>query len=280
MTGVRTAVITVVRGRHEHLAMQERGLASSWTKAGLRCIVSMSDPAIRQLAPGDAEVIDCDEATGELPLARARNLGARRSIELGAELLIFLDVDCVPGRSMIGRYIDAYRRLGGSALFGGPVTYLGPSQDGYRLECLPTLTNPHPARPAPADGVLVAENDHNLFWSLSFAVSATTWRAIGGFCEQYVGYGAEDTDFAATAAARGVPLFWVGGAHAYHQYHPVSDPPIEHLAAIVSNARVFHQRWGRWPMPDWLDAFERSGVLTRHGGRIAVTDRGESRRTD
>jgi len=112
---------------------------------------------------------------------------------------------------------------------------------------------------------LVAESNHDLFWSLSFAVSATTWRRIGGFCERYVGYGAEDTDFAATAAARNFPLIWVGGAHAYRQYHPVSDPRIKHVEAIVANAHVFHTRWGRWPMSGWLNAFERDGLVTRHG---------------
>ncbi len=132
------------------------------------------------------------------------------------------------------------------------------------------MTDPHPARPAP--GVLLAEPNHDLFSSLSFAVSAMTWRRIGGFCEQYAGYGAEDTDFAATAAAQVIPLIWVGGANAYHQYHPVSDPPVEHVEAIVANACVFRRRWGRWPMSGWLNAFERNGLLTRHGDQITIKE--------
>ena len=52
---------------------------------------------------------------------------------------------------------------------------------------------------------------------------------------------------------------WVGGAHAFHQFHPISDPPIEHLDDIVANAVVFHRRWGWWPMQGWLDAFETKG---------------------
>ncbi|MFD0427690.1 glycosyltransferase family 2 protein [Streptomyces zhihengii] len=48
---------------------------------------------------------------------------------------------------------------------------------------------------------------------------------MGGFCEQYTGYGGEDTDFAATATRSGVDLWWVGGAEAYHQHHPVHTPP-------------------------------------------------------
>jgi hypothetical protein len=274
VSGAATAVVTVVSGRHDHLAVQEAGLAASEVTAGIRVLVSMSDPAIKDLAAADAHVIECDSTAGELPLALARNLGAQRGLDLGAELLIFLDVDCVPGSTLIGRYIDAYHRVDGDALFAGPVTYLPPSSCGYRVESLPQLTDPHPARPAPAQGALVIEPNHDLFWSLSFGVSAATWRRIGGFCEDYVGYGAEDTDFAATAAAQGIPLIWVGGADAYHQHHPVSDPPIEHLDDIVANARIFRGRWGRWPMPGWLDAFEERGMLTRNGEQIAVTTRG------
>ena len=45
------------------------------------------------------------------------------------------------------------------------------------------------------------EADYELLWSLSFALTATAWRRIGGFYDRYRGYGAEDTDFALTARA-------------------------------------------------------------------------------
>ena len=59
-----------------------------------------------------------------------------------------------------------------------------------------------------------------LFWSLSFATGVADWHRFGGFCEQFRGYGAEDTDFAFRAADRGARLAWVGGATAYHPHHP------------------------------------------------------------
>jgi GT2 family glycosyltransferase len=100
-----------------------------------------------------------------------------------------------------------------------------------------------------------------LFWSLSFAVTADTWLAVGGFEESYEGYGGEDTDFAFTARAAGVPLVWVGGAHAYHQYHPTSAPPWQHLDDILRNGRLFADRWGSWPMEGWLEAFAAAGAI-------------------
>ncbi|WP_425466922.1 galactosyltransferase-related protein [Rarobacter faecitabidus] len=58
--------------------------------------------------------------------------------------------------------------------------------------------SPHPARPAPAPGEIVAGGSYDLFWSLTFALSSATWQRIGGFDEGYCGYGGEDTDFAST----------------------------------------------------------------------------------
>ena len=85
--------------------------------------------------------------------------------------------------------------------------------------------------------------------------------ALGGFCEDYAGYGAEDTDLAFAARAAGMPLTWVGGAHAWHQHHPTQDPPTGHVRDIVRNARVFHRRWGCWPMVGWLTAFAEAGLV-------------------
>ena len=126
----------------------------------------------------------------------------------------------------------------------GPVTYL---DEGVGVPADPrpsTASGP----PTPPDrtprGRLVRGGDHDLFWSLSCAVTAATWRTLGGFHEGYVGYGAEDTDLGRCARSRGVDLVWVGGADAFHQFHPVSHPPVEHLADIVRNATTFHAGGG------------------------------------
>ena len=42
------------------------------------------------------------------------------------------------------------------------------------------------------------------------------------------------------------------GARAYHQHHPSSSPPVQHLADILRNGALFRRRWGRWPMEGWL----------------------------
>jgi GT2 family glycosyltransferase len=126
------------------------------------------------------------------------------------------------------------------------------------------LAQPHTARPLPPPGTVIrSRDDYELFWSLSFALTSQTWFDIGGFDEAYLGYGGEDTDFARRAQAAGTVLAWVGDAQAFHQYHPVSSPPVEHVADIVRNAALFHERWGAWCMEGWLDEFERRGLVRR-----------------
>jgi GT2 family glycosyltransferase len=266
---MRSAIVTTAHGRAQHLHRQLTGISSSARPPDVHIVVAIDDPAVPEVvasAGSKARVVHCENGPGPLPIAAARNVGAQSAESYGAELLIFLDVDCIPGRNMIGRYAEAVadpqHRDG---LLCGPVTYLPPPQDaevGYPAALEP-MTNPHPARPAPNDGDVTSSTDYDLFWSLSFALTPSTWRTVGGFCEDYRGYGAEDTDFAQTARAAGVPMRWVGGAHAYHQFHPVSDPPVEHVSDIVRNALIFYRRWGWWPMSSWLNAFERRGLIKR-----------------
>lgn len=101
------------------------------------------------------------------------------------------------------------------------------------------------------------------------------WQTIvdsfGGFDEAFTGYGGEDTDFAWNLREHGIDLLWVGGAHAYHQWHPVSSPPWEHLDDILRNAARFRDKWGEWPMQGWLDAFEEQGAIALIDGTYQRT---------
>ncbi|CAN5211247.1 glycosyltransferase [soil metagenome] len=265
MRPLTTAVITIVHGRHQHLRRQLDGLARNTAAVDLHIVVALADPEVASMVAGDSrrQVISLDDDPGALALGEARNAGAQAALRQGAELLIFLDVDCIPGRELIERY----RQVASSAehrdaLLCGPVTYLpSPGPSGYDLNAL--VVQPHPARPSPPERAVLTGFDYNLFWSLSFALTRATWNRIGGFCPQYRGYGGEDTDFAQSAAAAGIGLRWVGGAHAFHQHHPTANPPVQHLDDILRNAAVFHRRWEWWPMQGWLDAFQDQGLITR-----------------
>lgn len=203
-----------------------------------------------------------------LRLAAARNAGAAAAVEAGADLIVFLDADCVPGRHLIDRYAAASISHP-AAVLCGPVTYLPPGVDVTNPDVLADATAPHAARPNPQnDSVLAASTDeYPLFWSLSFAVRADVWAHTGGFAEMYEGYGGEDTDFAFVLRDAGIPLAWVGGAHAYHQHHETSSPPWQHLDDILRNGALFAERWAEWPMTGWLEAFAAAGAIEWDGTR-------------
>lgn len=264
-----TAVITLVSGRHEHLARQQDSLRRPGARGPqevghLRVLVSLGDPGV----VGDdtdppADVVRLDVAPGEpLPLAAGRNAGAARALERGATCLVFLDVDCLAGPGTVTAYAAAVAGAP-DTVWSGPVTYLRAADRPYPLDDLARLDAPHPARPAPAPGERSMQDSWELFWSLSFALSAPAWAATGGFDDAYDGYGGEDTDFGQRARVAGLRLGWLGDARAYHQHHPTQDPPVQHLHDVLRNARIFHDRWGWWPMTGWLRAFADQGLVHR-----------------
>jgi N-acetylglucosaminyl-diphospho-decaprenol L-rhamnosyltransferase len=259
-----TAVITLAHGRHQHLRHQHRSLAHGVRLPDDYVVVAMNDDTVAGWGSAHGltpTVVTIDEP-GSLPLARARKLGARAALDRGAETLVFLDVDCLAGPELVPAYALAVEQSP-ATVWSGPVTYLPPglSEDGLSRAWL--HDDPHPARPSPAPGHVLAGADPCLFWSLSFALHRDAWASTGGFCESYTGYGGEDTDFACRAEQQGLAFAWVGSARAYHQHHPVQDPPVEHLDDILRNATLFHARWGWWPMQGWLEEFERLGLATR-----------------
>ena len=154
---MRCAVITPVAGRHSHLQLQRTGLLAGSLRPDRHIVVTMQDGAVRNLLderPPRVDIVETPRQAGALPLARARNLGAQQAMSAGADLLIFLDVDCVPGPMLVSRYAQHAAQEMRPGLLCGPVSYLPPPpHSGYRLSSLPELGRPHPARPVPPDTV-------------------------------------------------------------------------------------------------------------------------------
>ena len=297
-TGHQVAVVTLAHGRHDHLRGQIAGLARGERLPDLHVVAAMDDPEIVHVAarawaeateaitvPTPPRLIVVDVATDPLglPLAAARNLAATEATAQGADHLIFLDVDCIPGPGTVASYArelaEPHTSRVSPAVLGGDVAYLPPLPEGQPdwtdpadLARLAEVGEHRPDRVRLAPGESLAEPDLTRFWSLSFAMTVTDFWATGGFCPDYVGYGGEDTDFAQVVGARGGSLTWIGGATAYHQHHPSASPPLAHLVDIVRNAGIFFDRWGWWPMEGWLEAFEERGLAAPdEDGRWQVT---------
>jgi N-acetylglucosaminyl-diphospho-decaprenol L-rhamnosyltransferase len=271
------AVVTVASAaRREHLDRQQAALRRS--SVG-RIVVWLDETVPDDLASLGADIVHVPPGRNGLRLAAARNAGADRAVSGGADLVVFLDADCVPGRELIERYAAATDHHA-DAVLCGPVTYLPAGVDALDAGALEAHRRPHAARPDPEPGILrlATPDEYVLFWSLSFALSARRWSAGPRFDERFEGYGGEDTDFAFRLRRSGVPLIWVGGADAYHQHHPTSQPPVQHVDDILRNGALFAESWGRWPMTGWLEAFEQRGLVRREGDGWSAVPRAEEAR--
>jgi GT2 family glycosyltransferase len=258
--------VTLAHGRHDHLRLQHLTVAGSSTPVDTYIIVAIADPDLLDWPSHGglgARIVPMDTDPSGLPLASARNRGIDLAFASGCDVVIALDVDCLASPDLVADY----HRLVSNAtdtVWQGPVTYLPPPPPtGYELSRLSELDDPHSARPRLPRGQSQRGADPELFWSLSFALSHATWIRSGGFCEDYVGYGGEDTDFGQVLRSQGIDLGWTGDARAYHQHHPVSRPPVEHLDDILRNGEIYQRRWGTWPMEGWLSDFERRGLIVR-----------------
>ena len=168
----------------------------------------------------------------------------------------------VPSPTLVERYAEALDAA--PAVYLGEVRYLptGPFD--------PARSVRHPAKPALAEDEIRPVPSHGELWGLSFALPRAAWDAAGGMDTGYVGYGAEETDFAWRLEAAGVPMAWVGGAVAWHQHHPVHIPPLHQFDAILRNATRFRARWGRWCMDYWLGQFADAGLIRWSADRDTI----------
>ncbi|MGB3788469.1 MAG: galactosyltransferase-related protein [Phormidesmis sp.] len=269
----KISVLTITRDRTSHLKNLLEGLARSSRLPDNCVVVHMNEPA-KPLGDWPFECHHCRYDGGDvvLPLAHARNFAAQNAT---GDLLLFLDVDCIPGAALVEEYERACVRSP-AAITMGAVRYLPNKVDldwsDTTEAFLRSQSKPNAKRDISNLTQPSLESNYGLFWSLSFALHRSVFDRIGGFSEGYPGYGAEDTDFAWKARAQSVPLLWVPQAIAYHQYHHSTVPPWRHFHSIVHNARVFYQRWNEWPMDSWLKVFADEGYIewSLEGDRIEV----------
>jgi len=256
------SVCTLAKGRARHLENLVLGLRQS-VRPPRELVVAVMQAERYHLPEASfpvRQVVLGEQEDGELCLACGRNAAAARAT---GELLVFLDVDCIPDPHLLDDYASAADRRQG--VFMGEVGYLanGATDDGVDFARFEEVAVRHPERPEPPRHQAERSDDATAFWSLNFAMRAKDFAAVGGFDERYAGYGGEDSDFARTLAAKGLPLWWVRGAKAYHQFHPHHIPPVHHLDSVLANAVRSQEKWGEPVMEQWLRAFTLMGLIRR-----------------
>lgn len=260
------SVLTIVKNRAGHLAQLVEGLRRSVVQPAELIIVDMASAPAVTLPDTAFPTTIVSISSGRLPLAAARNAAAQAAT---CDNLLFLDVDCIPMRDLVGVMDDQLRRING--LICAEAFYLSAADargDWIQDELL-AVARPHPVRHFPTSGMR-EEGNAGLFWSLVFGIRRTQFDRLGGFDEAFSGYGAEDTDFGFRAKGAGIPLFFMGGPGAFHQHHEVFDPPLQHIEDILRNAHLFFDRWKIWPMEGWLQAFAEAGLICRDECQIEL----------
>lgn len=254
----KTSVITLVKDRETHLQNLIKGLENNVDKPEELVVIRMGEPT-RSLSSSMFSIREIElEGEGGLPLASARNLGASTA---EGDLLVYLDVDCIPVPYMLQCFKGTVERRG-ECIALGQVRYLpkdaiAPEWKGNTNEFwnIGSYNNSRPRIESERE-----EPNYNLFWSLAFALHKDTFEKTEGFDEAYVGWGGEDTDFAYKARAVEIPLWW-SAATALHQYHEPSHSSEKYIQSIVDNANYFYSKWGTYPMLSFIQGFEQKGLV-------------------
>lgn len=246
------SIVTIVKGRRKQLANLLHSIKASTILPSDIHVVCMDDPDGIAIPEGLTVSIHLSKGTHELPLAAARNRGIAAT---KTDNVIFIDVDCIVSPTLFATMLT---NLDPETIIAAYPLYLPIVPDTGNYEELKHQAVTHPARERIPVGEPV---DHLQFWSLVFAIQKKTFENIGGFDESFIGYGAEDTDFAMLFHRAGVKLIFVRD-YVLHQYHDKHDPPVNHFDSIIENAIRYQQKWHVLPMQRWLNAFEDMGLIT------------------
>jgi GT2 family glycosyltransferase len=212
------------------------------------------EPLIRQLAGTDAELIICDDGSADesyqvvrsIPtgvevyfvsqahrgfrLAASRNLAIRLA---RGDLLLFVDADAVPGPVLVSGHLAAHRASPGPGWVIGPVYGSGSGRtEDFRTAVWKDI-DLDPARLTEPWTMVTGNN---------FSVPRRAILEVGGFDEEFIGWGAEDIELAWRLHDRGVRFRIQPDAYVTHRSHP---PEPHSLSTYFANRRrVYHRRDG------------------------------------
>lgn len=264
------SICTLARGRDLQLARLLDGIRGQ-RHAPLEVLIGRMQPEPYELQPIEGVPVRQFHVAGErLPCAAARNRCADEAL---GEILVFLDVDCIPAPELV----SACQRLAdATTCLMGETRYLAGDEpiDGRSFETLWASAAIHPARDfvarfGPGARHLPSQRE---FWSLSFAMTRRRFFDIGGFDTGFDGYAGEDTDFGFRLQRSATALRWSPELRAVHQWHPVQVPPLDRFDDIVRNANRLKTRHGEFCMDYWLDQFAAAGYI-RRGEEIEIVRR-------
>ena len=245
------SIVTIVKGRRKQLSNLLESIKASTILPQDIQVVCMDDKDGIVSPEGLNVSIHLMSDIQRLPLAAARNMGIAAA-QTGN--IIFIDVDCIVSPTL---FANMLKELQNDNIIAAYPLYLPEVPDTGNYDDLKDKAVSHPSRELiPIDEPV----PHLQFWSLIFAIQKRTFEKVGGFDESFIGYGAEDTDFAMMFHNKGVEQIFIRD-YVLHQYHDKHDPPLNYFDSIIKNATRYQHKWGVLPMLRWLSAFEDMGLI-------------------
>tara|TARA_Y100000766_G_scaffold85395_1_gene72537 strand:+ start:9860 stop:10708 length:849 start_codon:yes stop_codon:yes gene_type:complete len=237
------SVVTIVKGRHQQLANLIHSIENSTLRPTDMVVVWMDEKNSHNVTPSTSFLNKnvYMQSIG-LPLAKARNTGVKNAQQNN---VIFIDVDCICSPTLFENLLT---KLTHKLVVSAKAKYLPYVPCNGNYELLVEEAVDHPKR----KNLPINENvDFLTFWSLIFAINKRDFNKVNGFDEQFIGYGAEDTDFAMQCKVNNIKLNYIDD-WVLHQYHDKFTPPINYAEDICNNANTFAKKWQFLPMFGWL----------------------------
>lgn len=254
------SVVTVVHDREEELRSLIQMLGKSETLPKELVVVHMNESPYtlncESGLPFTIHHIDIHSASGKLPLARARNAGRAAS---SSSMLFFTNADCLLAADTIAGITAIVVDVGGIVV--GSTHHTENTAGGTRcIDHLCCCATRDPSLPELGPDEVHRPLDAELFSCAAFACEASVFDEIGGFDESFVGYGAEDVDFAFAACAQDVAVR-LTKFMTFHQRHRHLRTGMDEFEDIVRNAQQFRMKWGVWTLQPWLEQFRDAGLI-------------------
>lgn len=247
------SIIIIVKNRQVHLENTLLSIQSNSPFFSEVVLVHMNQPIQQHLETMvDYKLIQTTfySTTEQLPLAKARNLGASLCT---SSLLFFLDVDCALHPSACSEYLKA-SLFHPKDICMSKCLYLENSIENISTIHLEPSAE-HPKR------TLNTPLRWQLFWSLSFVIHKDWFNKLGRFDESFINYGGEDTELSYRNHLANQHLIWVPDAIVYHQPHENNELPLHHIHSVVANINYFYEKHGFYIMEDWIKGFEQLNLI-------------------
>jgi len=172
--------------------------------------------------------------------AVARNRGAA---EARGRVLLFLDADMWAQPGLIAAHMAHHRTVQALGVQGRSIQHPDTLKTVYMraTNLIPDLTIRRRRNLAPVHVI-----------TRNFSVSASAFRAVGGFDEGFVGYGWEDMELGLRLRQADVPLWYEPTASAYHHHIQTLEEFLLKIREAGAGAVYF---WRRHDRARWLGIF-------------------------